>query len=167
MLTSALISQCGRPVLASPNDDDRLVYSKAWDQLRRERSLRPSHVVEGGGDASQVDISDEDEYERPYFGLSHVEDGGGDVLKFKLQGINQWLVQLKEIPQVELTTEVRRKELRQEMADAEHSLSMDHLFVSLMWRLKYSNRGHNGTRSWNNSGNKSMRSIRIRMKAWF
>jgi hypothetical protein len=54
MLTSALISPCGRAVLASPDDDDPLVYSKAEDQLRCERSLRPSHVVEGGDTASQV-----------------------------------------------------------------------------------------------------------------
>jgi hypothetical protein len=54
MLASALISHGGRPVLASPSNDDPLVYSKAVDELRRERSLRPSHVVDGGCDASQV-----------------------------------------------------------------------------------------------------------------
>jgi hypothetical protein len=40
MLTSALISQCGRPVLSSPNDDDPLVYSKAVDQLRRKEVVK-------------------------------------------------------------------------------------------------------------------------------
>jgi hypothetical protein len=40
----------------SPGNDDPLVDSKAEGILERERPLRPSHGVEGGDDASQVDI---------------------------------------------------------------------------------------------------------------
>jgi hypothetical protein len=140
MLTSALISQGGRPVLARPNDDDPLVYSQAWDQLRRERSLRPSHVVEGGGDASRVENNEQFEYERPYFGPSHVVEGGGDILKLEHQALNQWLVQPK-FTQVELPAEIRKKELKQEIADCEHYMLQDSRFFSFVWRLKYMNPG--------------------------
>jgi hypothetical protein len=60
----------------SPNDDDPLVWQAAVDQLRRERSSGPSHVEDGGGDASQVDIIEVAGYEKPT-GLSHVVDGSG------------------------------------------------------------------------------------------
>jgi hypothetical protein len=95
MLTLALISLGGRPALVSPNDDDPLVWQDAVGELRRERSKGPSPGVEGGGDASQVDIVDEVEYERPYFGPSHVEVGGGDVLKLnsKRQSVGFWKIQ--------------------------------------------------------------------------
>jgi hypothetical protein len=47
MVTSVSFSPLGRPVSMSPSDDDPLVSQKAVEQLRRERSLRPSHVVDG------------------------------------------------------------------------------------------------------------------------
>jgi hypothetical protein len=60
MLTSALISHSGRPVLAGHNNDDPLVYPQIEDELRRERSFRPSHDDDGGGDASQVELQPRD-----------------------------------------------------------------------------------------------------------
>jgi hypothetical protein len=94
MLTLALISLGGRPVLVSPNDDDPLVYQDA------------------------VDVVDAVEYERPDSGPGHVEDGGGDVLKLKSrqQAVGYWMIR-DPIPQIELPTEKRKKELRKELAD--------------------------------------------------
>jgi hypothetical protein len=119
MLTSASISQCGRPVLTSPNNDYPLVYQKAVDQLRRERSLRPSHVV----------------------------DGGGDEFKRRLQAPNQWLIQPK-FPEVELPTEVRKKELRRVCQKS----SITSRFYSFMWNLKYMDPGQDDTRLLRSSG---------------
>jgi hypothetical protein len=45
-----------------------------------ERSLGPSHVEDGGGDAQKSENSSHLECERSY-GPSHVEDGGGDPLQ--------------------------------------------------------------------------------------
>jgi hypothetical protein len=55
-----LISLGGRSALASPNDDDPLVDQRTSGQLELERSSRPSHVVEGGGDALQVEMQPQD-----------------------------------------------------------------------------------------------------------
>jgi hypothetical protein len=110
------------------------------DQLRRERSLRPSHVVDGGGDASQVDNKESFEFERPFTGPSHVDDGGGDEFNRKLQAPNQWLIRPK-FPEVELLTEARKKELKREMAEIEHYRLQDSRFHSFMWTLKYKEPG--------------------------
>jgi hypothetical protein len=126
MLTSALISQYGRPVLASPNDDDPLVYLKAVDQLRRERSLRPGHI-----DASQVDTSEHFEFERPYFGPFQDEELKTDNLVS-----NQWRMQSK-IPQVEPPTEVRKSVLKQRIEEAEHSLLSDTQFFHSTWTIRH------------------------------
>jgi hypothetical protein len=133
MLASALISHGGRPVLASPNNDDPLVYSKVWDELRRERSLRPSHVVDGGGDASQVETLCS-KYERS-LRPSHVDDGGGGVLIARPESfsVSQW----KVTPPVESPLEITKRQLRRDLEDSEHVLTQDYRFKSFMWSLKY------------------------------
>jgi hypothetical protein len=58
------------------------------DRLECERSLRPSHVVDGGGDAHQYRVSRILKWEmscRP----SHVVEGGGDSLQECLAGHGQ------------------------------------------------------------------------------
>jgi hypothetical protein len=109
MVTSVLFFPQGNPVSMSPSDDDPLVSQKAVDLLRRERSLRPSHVVEGGGDASQVYQTCRFEFERPCFGPSHVVDGGGDEFKPMRQPFSK----------VELPTESRKSELKGRISEIE------------------------------------------------
>jgi hypothetical protein len=58
------------------------------EQLERERSLRPSHVVDGGGDAHQFRVSQILKWERAS-GPSHVVAGGGDSLQDCLRGYGQ------------------------------------------------------------------------------
>jgi hypothetical protein len=135
MLTSALRSSMRISTLASPNDDDPLVYVKAVDQIRHEKSLRLSHVDVGGGDVSQVNSHDSFEFERPYFGPSHVEDGGGAELNLGLQASNFWRGQSK-IPQVELPTEIRKSELKRRMNVSEQQLITDPKFHAHAWRIK-------------------------------
>jgi hypothetical protein len=137
MLTSVFISPKGSTVLVSPNDDDPLVYLKAVDLLRRERSLRPSHVVDGGGDASHVGNSDHFEFERPYLGPSHVVDGGGVELITDNLISNHWRSQSK-ISQIELPTEVRKTELKQRIKTPEHQLLSDPCFFRAAWCIRQS-----------------------------
>jgi hypothetical protein len=73
-MSFGLLSPRGVSALVTPNDDDPLVWQASVDQLRCERSFGPSHVVDGGGDASQVDTIEAFGHERP-FGLTHVDDG--------------------------------------------------------------------------------------------
>jgi hypothetical protein len=102
-------------------------------------------MVEGGGDASQIDIAGDDvDYMTPYFGPCHAEEGGGEVLKLKSrrQSANQWLIRDQlVIPKVELPTEIRKKELKQESEDSEHFLTLDERFISLVWGTKYKTPG--------------------------
>jgi hypothetical protein len=140
MLTSVPISPKGSAVLVSPNDDDPLVYLKAVDQLRHERSLRPSHVDEGGGDVSQVDYNEHFEFERPYFGPSHVDEGGGAELKKDNLVSNQWRSQSRT-PHTELPTEVRKLELKNRIADAEQFLLSDPCFFCSAWCIRHSTQG--------------------------
>jgi hypothetical protein len=116
----------------SPNDDDPLVYVMAVDQIRHEKSLRLSHVDVGGGDVSQVN---DFEFERPYFGPSHVDDGGGAELNFGFQASNFWRCQSK-IPQVELPTEIRKTELKRRMEVSEQQLIADPRFHAHAWRIR-------------------------------
>jgi hypothetical protein len=44
-------------------------------------------------------------------------------------------------PLVELPTEKRKKELRKELADSEHFLSLDHRFRDVAWRIRLTNPG--------------------------
>jgi hypothetical protein len=59
-------------------------------------------------------------------------------LESRRQSANQWLIrdQLR-IPQVELPTEIRKKELKQELEDSEHFLTLDYRFKAFVWRIKY------------------------------
>jgi hypothetical protein len=134
MLASVSFFPRGSAALASPNDDDPLVYQKVVGQLRREMSLRPSHIEDGGGDASQVCHRDCFEFKRPFGGPSLVDDGGGDEFKRRSQASNQWLTQ-SMFPEVELPTEVRKKELRSRMAGIEQSMLQDPRFHSFVWRF--------------------------------
>jgi hypothetical protein len=140
--TNVIFGPCshdGRSTTVSLNDDDPLVWQEAVDQLRREKSSGPCHIVDGGGDASQVDIIEDFWCERP-FGLSHVVDGGGDVprLNSRQQSVGHWIVQVQSlIPQVELPTETRKKELEQEPADSEHFPLLDVRFKSFVCGIKY------------------------------
>jgi hypothetical protein len=109
MLASVFRSHVGITALVSPNDDDPLVYLKAVDQIRHERSLRPSHI----------------------------EDGGGDELKDDNRVSNHWRRQSK-IPQVELPTEVRKAELKRRMKASEQQLLPDPKFFNSAWRIKES-----------------------------
>jgi hypothetical protein len=88
------------------------------------------------------------EYERPYFGPSHVEDGAEDVLKLKprYQSIGCQLIR-DPIPQVELPTERRKKELRKELADSEHLLILDYRFGDVVWRIRFVNPGRQRDRA--------------------
>jgi hypothetical protein len=89
--------------------------------IRCERPFGLDHVENGGGDASPVDTIEAFEYVRPS-GLSHVEDGGGDVLKreSRQQSVGHWLIRDHlSISQVKFPTEVKKKELGQELADSE------------------------------------------------
>jgi hypothetical protein len=70
-----LFSPQGLSALVTSDDGDPLVWKAAVDQLGCERFSGPSHFVDRGGDASQVDTIEVSEYERPY-GPGHVEDGG-------------------------------------------------------------------------------------------
>jgi hypothetical protein len=138
MVTSTFRSHVAITTLTSPNDDDPLVYLEAVDQIRHERSLRTSHVVDGGGDVSQVTSGDHFEFERPYFGPSHVKDGGGAELRM-LQfqdsnfGRNQW-----KVSQVELPTEIRKSELKRRMKVSEQQLTPDPKFFRAAWRIRNS-----------------------------
>jgi hypothetical protein len=78
--------------------------------------------------------------------MSHVEDGGSDMPEMVSlqQSVGHWLVQDLSIPQVELPTETRTKELGQELADSERFLLMDDRFRNFMWGLKYMRQDHNG-----------------------
>jgi hypothetical protein len=140
MLTSVSYIPLGSAALASPIDDDPLFCQKSVDQLRRERSLRPSHVVDGGGDASQVYQNECFEFKRPYCGPSHVVDGGGDEFKQTNHAPNQWLIQSK-FSELELTTQLRKKELKKEMAEIERYMLQDSRFHSFVWSLKYKKPG--------------------------
>jgi hypothetical protein len=106
------------------------------EQLRRERPFCPSHIVEGGGDGSEVGQIEEPERERPV-GPSHVVDGGGDAQKFKVtqQSVNHWLVQI-ETPQVELPTMIRKRELTKQLEDLDHYLTLDRRFSGLLCEIK-------------------------------
>jgi hypothetical protein len=139
MLTSVFRSHEGITAFVSPNDDDPLVYLKAVDQIRHERSLRPSHVDVGGGDVSQVNSEDHFEFERPYFGPSHVEVGGGDELKRmqQFQDSNRWRG-FPKVTQVELPTEVRKAELKRRMKVSEQQLISDQVFFGSAWRIRNS-----------------------------
>jgi hypothetical protein len=137
MLTSVYRSHVGITALVSPNDDDRLVYLKAVDQIRHERSLRPSHVKDGGGDVSYVNSENHTEFERPYFGPSHVEDGGGAELKNDNRVSNRWRRQ-SEIPKIELPTEIRKAELKRRMKVSEQQPISDPIFFGPAWRIKRS-----------------------------
>jgi hypothetical protein len=140
MLTSVPISPKGSAALMSPNDDDPLVYLRAVELLRHERSLRPSHIDAGGGDVSQVDYNEHFEFERPYFGPSHVDEGGGVELKTVNLVSNQWRSQF-EIPHIELPTEVRKLELKNRIADAERFLLSDPNFFCSAWCIRHSPQG--------------------------
>jgi hypothetical protein len=117
----------GVPVSMSPSDDDPLACQNAVDQLRRERSLRPSHVADGGGDASQSYHSEGFEFERPYFGPSHVVEGGGD--KFKPF--------YSEHHEVELPTESRKVEPRQRISEVERLSVQDPRLYKFLWSVKH------------------------------
>jgi hypothetical protein len=131
MVTSVSIFPSGSPVSMSPSDDDALVSQKAVDLLRRESSSRPSHVVDGGGDASQVYQDEMFEFERPYSGPSHVVDGGGDEFKPTRHSL----------PEVELPTEIRKTELKRRISEIEQYMSHDPRFHSFLWSLTYQHPG--------------------------
>jgi hypothetical protein len=109
MLTSAFRSLKGITTLTSPNDDDPLVYLKAVDQIRHERSLRPSHVVEGGG----------------------------AELNFGFQASNFWRCQSKA-SQVELPTEIRKSVLKERVKISEQQLLPDPEFHGSAWCIRHS-----------------------------
>jgi hypothetical protein len=127
----------------SPNDDDPLAGQEVVDQVRRERSSGPTHVDEGGSDASQFDVVEEIDYERPHLGPSHGEEGGGDVVKRKSrqQSVGYWMIR-NPIPQVELPTERRKKELRKELVDTEQFLTLDYRFKDIVRIPRYMNPGY-------------------------
>jgi hypothetical protein len=79
-------------------------------------------------------------YERPCFGPSHVEDGGGDILEQRNQAVNHWRIQ-SPIPQVELPTERWKKELKKVIEEAQHSLELDDRFLPFAWRLTHMDSG--------------------------
>jgi hypothetical protein len=109
LVTSVCFPLPGVPVSMSPSDDDPLACQNAVDQLRRERSLRPSHVADGGGDASQSYQVDRFEFERPYFGPSHVVVGSGAEFK----------PFYAEHHAVKLPTESRKEDLRERISEIE------------------------------------------------
>jgi hypothetical protein len=127
MVTSVCFPLSGVPVSMSPSDDDPLASQKAVDQLRRERSLRPSHVVDGGGDASQSYQVERFEFERPHSGPSHVVEGGGAEFKpFH-----------SEHHVVELPTESRKTELRRRISEIERSVLQDYRLHKFLWSMKH------------------------------
>jgi hypothetical protein len=134
MLTSTYRSREGIATSVSPNDDDQLVYLKAVDQIRREKALGPSRYT---GDASHVNSEEHFEFERPYFGPSHVDDGGGAELNFGFQASNFWRSQSK-VPQVELPTEIRKAELKRRTKASEQQLSTNSKFFGAAWRIRHS-----------------------------
>jgi hypothetical protein len=106
---------------------------KAVDQIRREKALDPNRYT---GDASHVN-PESFEFERPYFGPSHVEDGGGTELRMDNLVSNHWRKQ-SEIPQVELPTEIRKAELKRRMKASEQQLVSDPKFHDSAWRRRHS-----------------------------
>jgi hypothetical protein len=131
MVTSACFPLSGVPVSMSPSNDDPLASQKAVDQLRRERSLRPSHVVDGGGAASQSYQFEGFEFERPYFGPSHVVNGGGAEFK----------PSYSEHHEVELPTESHKTELRRRILEIEQVMSQDSRFYAFLWSVKHDQSG--------------------------
>jgi hypothetical protein len=93
-------------------------------------------MFEGGGDASEVGQIGEPECERPT-GPSHVDDGGGDAQRFKVhqQSVNHWLIQI-ETPQVEFSTEIRKREPTKQLEDLEHYLTLAGRFSGLLFETK-------------------------------
>jgi hypothetical protein len=126
MVTSVCSPLMGVPVSMSPSDDDPLVYQNAVDQLRRERSLRPSHVADGGGDASQSYQVDRFEFVRPYFGPSHVVEGGG--AKFKPF--------YSEHHVTKLPSGSRKEELRHKLSEIKQNSIRDSRLYSLLWKIQ-------------------------------
>jgi hypothetical protein len=109
MLTSTYRSSMRITTSTSPNDDDPLVYLKAVDQIRHEKSLR----------------------------LSHVDVGGGAELNLSFQASNFWRYQSK-VPQIELPTEIRKAELKERMKASEQQLITDSKFHEHAWRIRHS-----------------------------
>jgi hypothetical protein len=127
----------------SAGGDEWRVTQAVLDELRRERPLRLSLVFEGGGEASQVDQTEEPKCERPS-GPSHVVDGGGDSQGFTRhqQSVRHWLVRDQlEMAHVEHPIDVRKRELRKRFEDTEHYLTLANRFRSLLFAMKYSNPG--------------------------
>jgi hypothetical protein len=100
--------------------------NKQLISVRRERPLRPSHVVDGGGDASQSYQGDRFEFERPYCGPSHVVEGGGAEFK----------PFYSEHHEVKLPTESRKEELRHKLSEINQHSSHDSRLYSLLWRIQ-------------------------------
>jgi hypothetical protein len=78
VITARASHLVGVPELVSAGVTTGLSKEQSSEQLRRERPFGPSHIVEGGGDASQVKQIQEPEYARSH-GPSHVAEGGGDA----------------------------------------------------------------------------------------
>jgi hypothetical protein len=55
--------------------------------------------------------------------------------------LGYWMIR-DPIPQVELPTEKRKKELRKELADSEHFLLLDRRFRDIVWRVRYTSPGY-------------------------
>jgi hypothetical protein len=77
-----LLSPRGVSALVTPNDDDRLVRPAAVRQLRRERPSGPTHVVDGGGDASQVDTIEISENYRGFTDTWKIWKGRRPIYRF-------------------------------------------------------------------------------------
>jgi hypothetical protein len=93
------------------------------DHLRREKALGPSRYT---GAASHSCQQEKFEFERPYFGPSHVVEGGGD--KFKpFYSENQV---------IELPTESRKSELKRRISKIVQEMIHDNRVYSLLWKVR-------------------------------
>jgi hypothetical protein len=129
MLSSIINPPRRNTTLVSPNDDDPLVYLKAAELIRHQGPSRSSSV-------SKVNSEDHLEFKRPYFGPSHVDDGGGAELRMlQFHDSNFCRIQSK-VPQVELPTELRKKVLRERIKCAERQLVTDPKLHAHAWRIK-------------------------------
>jgi hypothetical protein len=123
MVTSVCSPLSGVPVSMSPSDDDPLVHKNAVDQLRREKAFGPSRYT---GDASTSYLWEGFEFERPYFGLSHVVEGCGAEFK----------PFYSENHVVKLPTESRKEELRHKLSEIKQNSIQDIRLYSVLWRIQ-------------------------------
>jgi hypothetical protein len=129
MLSSIIYPLRRNTTLVSPNDDDPLVCLKAVELIRHQRSFRSSLVP-------KVNSEDHFEFKRPYFGPSHVDDGGGAELRMLQFHDSNFCRNQSKVPQILLPTETRKAVLKERIKISEQQLVTDPKFHAHAWRIK-------------------------------